>query len=302
MALVLSPEAVDLARRFTAAVWAYLSTYKAPLTVLAAAGMAWGFTSRRHYGVALLVVLYAGGYLFALYWYHLTCWSAISADTLYSIERYTRVPVRLFHAVGLLLVVLRTIDLAASGRFQWLRALFDDRRLFLAAAVTVAVLGTWQVGQVDRTVVDLATRKFQDLYKPLVRIPPDAARIRAMRGNELPPHPRVALIDQEWPVDALGIANYYTIGTQYGGPLKDFTVIRHLGWETRAGAERQEVLPAEVLDVLGTVDLVWPLGLTDRFRDALAPHITDPQCRRQPEAHFLLPKTGARLSFACLPK
>ncbi len=26
------------------------------------------------------------------------------------------------------------------------------------------------------------------------------------------------------------------------------------------------------------------------------------ECRRQPEAHFLLPKTGARLSFACLPK
>ena len=302
MALLLSPEAVDLGRRFTAAVWAYLSTYKAPLTVLAAAGMAWGFTSRRQYGVPLLVVLYAGGYLFALYWYHLTCWSDISAHTLYSIERYTRVPVRLFHAVGLLLVVLRTIDLAASGRFAWLRALFDDRRLFLAAAVTVAVLAAWQVGQVDRTVVDMATRKDQNMYQPLVRIPPDAARIRAMRGNELPPHPRVALIDQEWPVDAWKIANYYAIGTEFGGPLKDFTVIHYLRWETRAGAEHQEVLPAEVLDVLAGVDLVWPVALTDRFRDALAPHIADPKCRDNPTAFFLLPQGRAPLSFTCLGK
>ena len=302
LALVLSPEAVDLARRFTAAVWAYLSTYKAPLTVLAAAGMAWGFTSRRQYGVPLLVVLYAGGYLFALYWYHLTCWSDISGHTLYSIERYTRVPVRLFHAVGLVLVVLRTIDLAASGRFQWLRALFDDRRLFLAAAVAVAVLAAWQVGQVDRTVVDLATRTFQGLHSRLIRIPPDAARIRAMRGNELPPHPRVALIDQEWPVDAWGIANYYAIGTRYGGPLKDFTVIHHLRWETRAGTEHQEVLPDDVLGILGGADLVWPIGLEDRFRAALAPYIADAECRRNPTAYFLLPKGRSPLSFTCLPK
>ncbi len=302
MALALAPEAVDLGRRFTAAVWAYLSTYKAPLTVLAAAGMAWGFTSRRHYGVALLVVLYGGGYLFALYWYHLTCWSAISADTLYSIERYTRVPVRLFHAVGLLLLVLRTIDLAASGRFAWLRAAFDDRRPFLAAAVAVAVLGAWQVWQVDRTIVDLATRKFQDMYRPLVRIPPDAARIRAMRGNELPPHPRVALIDQEWPVDAWSIANYYAIGTRYGGPLKAFTVIHHLRWETGAGAERQEVLAADVQDVLGKADLVWPIGVGERLRSALAPHIADAECRRNPTAYFLLPNGRVPLSFTCLPR
>ena len=45
-----------------------------------------------------------------------------------------------------------------------------------------------------------------------------------------------------------------------------------------------------------------PLWITDRLRDALASHIANPECRRQPEAHFLLPKTGARLSFACLPK
>ncbi len=253
-----------------------------------------------------MAVLYAGGYLFALYWYHLTYWSDISAHTLYSIERYTRVPVRLFHAVGLLLLVLRTVDLAASGRLPWLRALFDDRRLFLAAAVSVAVLGAWQVRQVDRTVVDLAMRTFQGLHSRLIRIPPDAARIRAMRGNELPPHPRVALIDQEWPVDAWAIANYYAIGTVYGGPLKDLTVIDRVRWATPAGDEWQDVLSNDVLGVLGGADLVGPRGLEDRLRAALAPYIADPECRRQPGAHFLLAKrphkTGARLSFACLPK
>ncbi len=45
-----------------------------------------------------------------------------------------------------------------------------------------------------------------------------------------------------------------------------------------------------------------PSGLTDRLRDALASHIADPQCRRNPTAHFLLPGTGAGLSFTCLAK
>ncbi|MCH7775357.1 MAG: hypothetical protein IH878_02290 [Gemmatimonadetes bacterium] len=172
----------------------------------------------------------------------------------------------------------------------------------LAAAYALVALAAWQVGQVDRTVVDLATRTFQGLHSRLIRIPPDAARIRAMRGNELPPHPRVALIDQEWPVDAWAIANYYPIGTQYGGPPKDFTVIDRVRWATPAGDERSDVLSDDVLGVLGGADLVWPLGLEDRLRAALAPYIADPECRRRPEAHFLLPKTGARLSFACLPK
>ena len=114
------------------------------------------------------------------------------------------------------------------------------------------------------------------------------------------------MIDQEWPVDAWAIANYYAIGTVYGGPLKDLTVIDRVRWATPAGDERQDVLPVEVLGILGGADVVWPIGLEDRLRATLAPYIANPECRRQPEAHFvlpkLLPKTGARLSFACLPK
>ena len=73
-------------------------------------------------------------------------------------------------------------------------------------------------------------------------------------------------------------------------------------WATPAGAERQDVLPAEVLDVLGKVDLVWPIGVRERLRGALAPHIPEEQCRRNPTAYFLLPKGRAPLSFTCLPR
>lgn len=209
---------------------------------------------------------------------------------------------RLFHAVGLLLLVLRTIDMAVSGRFTWLRALFDDPRRFLAAVGTVAVLEPWQVRQVDRTVVDMATRTFQGLRSRLILILPDAARIRAMRGKELPPYPRVALIDEEWRVGAWQIANYYAIGTVFAGPLKDFTVVHRDRWTAPAGVEGPTVLSEDVLETLGGADQVWPLGLTDRLRDVLASHIADPQCRRNPTAHFLLPGTGAGLSFTCLAR
>ncbi len=56
-------------------------------------------------------------------------------------------------------------------------------------------------------------------------------------------------------------------------------------------------------DDVNDADLVWPLGLTDRLLGALAPYLADPPCRdNNPTAHFLPPKTGARLSFTCLPK
>lgn len=81
------------------------------------------------------------------------------------------------------------------------------------------MLGAWQIAQVDRTAGDLATRTVQGLHSRLVLIPADAVAIRAMRGKELPPHPRVALIDEEWTVGAWQIANYYAIGTVFAGPL-----------------------------------------------------------------------------------
>ncbi len=55
-------------------------------------------------------------------------------------------------------------------------------------------------------------------------------------------------------------------------------------------------------DDMNDADLVWPLGLEDRLRAALAPYIADPRCRDNPTAYFLPPKTGALLSFTCLGK
>ncbi len=116
----------------------------------------------------------------------------------------------------------------------------------------------------------------------------------AMRGKEVPPHPRVALIDREWPVDAWAIANYYAIGTVYGGPPKDFTVIDRVRWATPAGDERQDVLSDEVLGILGGADVVWPLSLEDRLRAALAPFIADPECRRRRRPTFCCPSPCPR--------
>lgn len=55
-------------------------------------------------------------------------------------------------------------------------------------------------------------------------------------------------------------------------------------------------------DDVNDADLVWSLGFTDRLPGSLAPYLADPRCRDNPTAHFLPPKTGARLSFTCLPK
>ncbi len=164
------------------------------------------------------------------------------------------------------------------------------------------MLGAWQIAQADRTAGDLATRTVQGLHSRLVLIPADAVAVRAMLGKELPPHPRVALIDEVWRVGAWQSANYYAFGTVFAGPLKAFTVVHRDRWAAPAGGEGPTVLSEDVLETLGGADLVWPLGLTDRLRDALASHIADPQCRRNPTAHFLLPGTGAGLSFTCLAK
>ncbi len=55
-------------------------------------------------------------------------------------------------------------------------------------------------------------------------------------------------------------------------------------------------------DDVNDADLVWPLGLEDRLRAALAPYIADPRCRDNPTAYFLLPQGRAPLSFTCLGK
>jgi hypothetical protein len=299
-ARLLTPAAADLAKRFSAGVWIYITSYKVPLTIISLVGIVYGLTTRRFFTTALAIIAFFATYLIALYWFHLAGLGEYYFAYLNSIERFTRVPIRVLHLMGLLVLAFWVADALQWPRFAWLRRQAYGRPGFVLAVGGMILLGIWNVFAVYRTAVDLKTRQYQTLEMNHINMPKYAAQIRNLAGTVLPPIPKIALIDQQWTLDSLIIAHYHAIHTEFGVRPFDFIMVQKFLWEAPPGLPDGE-LSAEELDTLGTVDLLLPIVIDKRLEAALAARISDPACAQSPTRYFLRPKKGQkRLTFSCI--
>lgn len=195
---------LDLWHRYWKAVFRYLATYKLFLSAAAVlCFLAVAAVDRFARVVLIALVVYSILYSLSLFAYHLDCLGPYYFDNLNSIGRFTRVPLRVFHVVGpVLLVHVFAVRL---------RSIPVGRRLTLAIATLVFMLGAYQVTRVQASLRSVASRADAD--------PVLAGQVRMVRAATLAIakyHPgtdkAVVFIDQGGQGFAPHIARYFGRG------------------------------------------------------------------------------------------
>lgn len=265
--------ALDLWRRYWAELFQYLRDYKlilslgALLCLLMAAA-----TDRFARIITLAFSLYGGLYFLSLYTYHLDCLGEYYFVNLNSIERFTRVPLRLLHVIGP--VVLLHVY---AGR---LRALANGRHVLLAVGIGVVLLGTYQLTRMNASLQSVAGRADADpvLTNTVRMVRASATAIARFHSGT---NKTVVFIDQGSQNFAPHIARYYGSGS--------LQVHSAASWgKESVNVWMQAMPPAEVKELFLSASVVVPLRLDEWMTSILEEMAVDAACLSPPSG-FLLP-------------
>lgn len=276
--------ALDLWRRYWAEMFQYLWDYKLIVSVGSLGCLLVAAAADRFVRVILVsFVFYYGLYFLSLYAYHLDCFGEYYFFNLNSIERFTRVPLRLLHVIGPV-VLLHTY----AGR---LRAIGNTRLMKAAAMVAVVSLGAYQLTRMNASLGSVAGRMDADpVLAGTVRTVRDAALAitKAMPGTDK----EVIFIDQGGQDFAPHIARYFG-----GGVLR---VHPSASWgESPANTWMQRIPKSEMRELLSGASVVVPLRLDDWMTGILQEMAVDAACLSPPSG-FLLPDRN-RATLRCVP-
>lgn len=285
-----------LAGRFTAAVLDYSVRYKTPVLIGAALGTGlamWTGRMRAFVFLAAFALLYLG----ALYWYHLTCFGPYYFENLNSIERFSRVALQPFHAVGLLALTIGSLSLCTP---KFLDTLVTDRRVLGFTVVVCLVLAGWQLREVSRSVNDVTTRAYQSVDRAVTEVRHLADFVRRSY-SEKERVPLVQFINQGKDRDILGYAQYYALDAVKGKPRSLFRYAPNVSWsKTPTNIWQAKSDNDALLRAFGQADIIWPVSLDPWISAFLADLSNGAPCTA-PLIDSVLVK-GADGTFSCRSK
>lgn len=288
---------IGLLHRYINAVGTFVIGYKT-LILLAALVGAMLIVWRRRTIVLLALGAFFFTYFGTLYWYHLTCFPSFYFENLNSIERFTRVALQPFHAVGLLGLTMGTLHLFARERVA---RYLGGNAFFSALIVSGIVLAGWQAFQVNRSVVDVSTRAYQnvDFRIAEVRRALDFVQENYRTGGR---PPRIQFISQGMDSEVMSYAKYYSLGGSHGRPRQIYSFAKQVSWSPTEPTNiwqqkiREEALRREFLEA----DLIWPTA-TDPWVSSILLSLVPPgTCPDRLDGSLLIKGTDG--TFSCRAK
>ena len=300
-AAVENRDAADLARRLIGAVTQYTVSYKSVVLLSAVTGLAAAVITRRFVLTVLAFLAFVAVYVGALYLVHLLCFTnAYWFENLVSIPRYSRVFIQTGHGLGVILLVLVVLALAADRFAGVVGRVATSRTAVLLAAAVSLVLAGWQVRQVYRSVADVTSRH---LYSIDPRVPKMHAAVRVieeMRGVRLPDRPRLVIINQGGTTEPAKYAAYFALGA--AGASVD--VHPMVSWHPNPTADWQlKTTERDMLDLLRRADVIWPLAGDDWMVSMLGKLGADAVCLQDVTNRVLVRQAGdVSGGVGCLPK
>ncbi|MBX9633921.1 MAG: hypothetical protein K2X44_02975, partial [Magnetospirillum sp.] len=270
----------DLLVRFVGAELDYLHAFKLPLTMAAGAGLALTLLSPRLAAIPLALALYVALYFGALYAYHLGCFGAYYFQELNSIDRFTRVPLRVLHLTGLILPAL-----AFAPR---LSACTVRRGTVAILAVIVLALGARQVQQLNHSFATMANREDSTPEQvAMVRtIRSEAALVSAAVQHRPELARRPLMIAQGSSGYEVVIANYFALG--------QFRLPDLWSWgPTPANVWMAPASIGQMRETLMGASLIWPVTVDAWMSAVLNELIRDHDCRTRTTDYLLIPVPAA---------
>ena len=165
-----------------------------------------------------------------------------------------------------------------------------------------AFLG-FQAERVNRSLVDIDTRQFQNTYvrSAILDIKRESeSLLRHIQAQKLN-NPRVSLIAQGRYTVEYNLAQYFGIKSRREGDYFSYTPVRPYSWgEKKANAFMNKTTRENLISWWKDFDVIWPIKTDPWIRNILAGLISSPKCINNPEQFFLFNTSGG--TFTCLPK
>ncbi len=279
----------------------YLMSYKVPATFGALGCIATALWRPRWLWIVGAVAIFILGYSAALYLSYFSCIEIVD-DELLSFQRYFLVNLRMLHVIGPIVLALTIFEIDRAH--SWSRSIVTRNWARPAALTTLGVLFCLQIWQAERSLVDLATRRYQETMNAVLvtRIKYESAALRVLIEKFGLEAPRISIIAQGGYGVEIDFGNYFGIKSKPdGGSNFLYTIVPPYSWGVRTTSFTTEIAEKEALVAWWRgFDIVWPIQLDEFTRSAIADIIDDDDCRRRPERYFLVKTIPA--AFRCVSK
>lgn len=264
-----------LLTRLLQAIGHFVTTWKWPLTLVSAIGLAAAMRSRHGVVVGVALIGFCVVFIIGLYSGMATCFTAEEVAILASHARYLRVPLRVIHVAGLAIIMVALLSLPFARRLP----------VPLLAALLLALMA-WQVGQIHRSLAEIASRPNLGAERraEIDAVTQDAERLRQVLA-ERPGLGVTATLLMQPPGDPWPQAVYEGLGRGRGEDGPVFRIDPVIGSPPNGAVE--------------SALIIWPLAPAAGVMDSLREKISDPVCRNAIRNHFLV-RAKPSDEFACI--
>lgn len=280
----------------------YVTTYKAPVVAIATLGFAWALLrDRKMWILPAAWAAFTGVYMIGLIFLYLYVMHPNAVEAYPSLQRYIRLPVRLYHVFGCILFLHEAFRLISA---QWPRLIGSRAARGLATVACLALAG-WIYAHAARDVADLDTKAGEDQRNigRTLQIRDEAAALNAMIETRGLRTPMVAIVAQGDDGFWHNVAGYYSVDTARTGPVQLYRHLRGWSWgPTHANTWMSATTPDDLIALFKTTDVIWPFVVDDWMKSVLARLADSPDCAARPTRYFLFRDETAPTGFGCVLK
>jgi hypothetical protein len=292
-----SEDHVALLARLGEAAWAYIGSWKMPLTMMSGIGLAYaaGKKEFRPIVIGLLVyfVFYSAG-LFQLYAFR---FGPVEVAELQSHQRYLRVPLRLMHILGVIFLLI----LAVTGpRFEF-KHYISERGFVSAAVLAVILVSGYQLFVIRQSLVDVRDRYSlsQERLGVITELQSDRKALDPILTKFGNSKPLIALIAQGDDGYSLRVVRFLALSNRKGEDRIKYRILNGFTWSEHPGDKKRKPITAlKLTDILRTADIIWG-HRRDAWIDGMLANFTV-GCQKNVSWRFLV-KQRANDKYICIP-
>lgn len=276
-----TPKGLSLWGRMFDAFVVYGGEFKLSLSLFAVGVLVVALTSRRMFPVIVAGIVFVALYVLAMFYAYAFCYGALDSTYLESFQRFVRLPIRVAHVVGIVLLAIGILRLLSrkGGDGTSLGDRLWGKGSVRAAMGLLILLGLfWQGVQIHRSVAGIADRNLTHAPFGTVhrQIEAESIRLREVLKSRGLSGTSGYVIAQGTHGSEYDAARYYGIRTKRGG----------------AGYFHYELTPpydfsAAQFKIMDRATFIWPIKLDTAVSNHLRARITDPICRGNLNGYFL---------------
>ena len=295
-----SGDHLALLARLADAAWAYIESWKMPLTLTSCIGLAYGVSKKEFrpvvIGLLLFIIVYGAG-LFQLYAFR---FGPIEVAELQSHQRYLRVPLRVVHILGIAFLLILAVTDVMGSRFDFQRYI-SARRFVGAATLSVLMVGGYQIYAIRQSLTDIRDRYSlsQERLAVIMELQLDRQALEPILTKFENSKPLIALIAQGDDGYSLRVVRFLALSNRKGESRIKYSILNGYSWSERPdNRSRQPTTALKLSSILRKADIIWGHRRDAWIEEIFKKFTTG--CAENASWRFLV-KLGSDDNYRCIP-